>query len=268
MSATGSTQAETTADQSLVADVSWRKMALIAGLSLLVIALLAPFVVFGVLGALVVPGNSPATFDNIVASEGLFRAGIAAFLVVIMLDVVVAWALYVLLRPVNRAVALLTAWLRLAFAAVFGGALVNLLDAAELVAGAGESTLPLEQLYAQVMSSIASFEVGWTGIALAIFGLHLLGLGYLLFKSEDFSKVLGVLVIIAGGGYLFDSFGTILVADYGLTIAMFTFVGEALLIFWLLWRAIRGFPSDSERPGEGLKATRLAQPASSAPMSR
>jgi hypothetical protein len=136
--------------------------------------------------------------------------------------------------------------LRLAFAAVFAGALVNLLDAAQVVAGDEKSTLQPEQLQAQVMASIASFDHGWTGIALAIFGLHLFGLGYLLFKSADFPKFLGVLVILAGAGYLIDSFGTILVPDYALTIGAFTFIGEALLILWLFWKAIKGFRSGSE----------------------
>jgi Domain of unknown function (DUF4386) len=225
-------------------------MALVAGLGLLTMALLAPFAVFGVLDTLVVTDDPAATFDNISASEGLFRSGIAAFLIVIMLDVVVAWALYVLLRPVNRTIALLTAWLRLAFAAVFASALISLLDAAQLVAGAEQSTLQPEQLHAQVMSYIASFDYGWTGIALAIFGLHLFGLGYLLFKSSDFPKFLGALVILAGGGYLVDSFGTILVPEYTLTIGMFTFVGEALLIIWLFLRAIRGFPSRPDSDGD------------------
>ena len=116
--------------------ISRRRVALTAGVSLLLMAVLAPLALFGVLQTLVVPTDATATFDNIVASQGLFRSGIAAFLIVIMLDVVVAWALYVLLAPVNRTLALLTAWLRLAFAAVFGSTLVSLLDAAQLVAGA------------------------------------------------------------------------------------------------------------------------------------
>src|SRR5688572_21674137 len=114
-------------------DVSPRKIALIAGLGLLVMAVLAPFALFGVLRTLVEPANATETFNNILGSQGLFRSGIAAFLVVIILDVVVAWALYILLAPVNRTLALLTAWLRLAFAAVFAGTLANLLDAAQLV---------------------------------------------------------------------------------------------------------------------------------------
>ena len=252
------------------ADISQRKVALTAAIGLLVMALLAPFALFGVLQTIVVPTDAAATVENIIASEGLFRIGIAAFLIVIMLDVVVAWALYVLLRAVDRTLALLTAWLRLVFTAVFGYALVNLLDVAQLVGGAEQSALQGEQLQAQVMSSIASFDNGWTGIALAIFGLHLFGLGYLLFRSADFPRFLGVLVAIAGGGYLVDSFGMILVPDYALTISTFTFVGEALLILWLFWRAIKGFPSEldpseSESPGARVTEQPLAQPTTLIP---
>jgi Domain of unknown function (DUF4386) len=93
-----------------------------------------------------------------------------------------------------------------------------LLDVAQLLGSAVLSTLQPEQLHAQMMSSTASFDNGWVGIGLAIFGLHLLGLGALLFRSAHFPRFLGVLVAIAGGGYLVDSSGTILVPDYALTI--------------------------------------------------
>src|SRR5688572_21046357 len=191
--------------------ISPRAIALIAGLSLLAMAVLAPFALFGVLGSIVVPGDATATVNNLVASEGLFRIGIAAFLIVIMLDLVVAWALYALLRAVHPTLAVLTAWLRLAFAAVFASALISLLDVAHLVGGTGGSTLQGDQLEATVMATLASFDNGWVAIALSIFGLHLLGLGYLVARSAMFpmSRVLGVLVIISGLGYLIDSFGMI-----------------------------------------------------------
>ena len=99
-------------------------------------ALLAPFAQFGVLQTLIVPADAAATTNNIAASAGLFRAAIAAFLLVAILDVVVAWALYVLLRPVNEGLALLVGWLRVVYAAVFAYALVNLFDVAQLVHGA------------------------------------------------------------------------------------------------------------------------------------
>lgn len=241
-----------------VNNVSQRKIALVAGIGLLVMAGIAPFALFGVLRTLVVPADAAATFNNIAASQALFRTGIAAFLIVIVLDVVVAWALYILLSSVNQALAVLTAWLRLAFAAVFASALGSLLHAAELVAGAAESTLGANQLHEGVLSSIASFESSWTAVALAIFGVHLFGLGYLVLRSADFPKFLGVLVIVAGGGYLFDSFGSILVPDYTLSIGMFTFVGEALLIVWLFMRAVRGFPSESALAGAEVPTSHAA----------
>ena len=241
------------------ADISQRKVALAAGFSLFFLALLAVFAQFFVLETIFVPADAAATFNNIMASEGLFRGGIAAFLIVIILDIVVAWALYVLLRPVNHTLALLMGWLRLVYATVLTMALVNLLDVAQLLGSAQRSTLQPEQLHGQVMSSVDSFDNGWD-IGLAIFGLHLLGLGYLLFRSAYFPRFLGILVIVAGGGYLVDSFATILIPDYALTISTFTFVGEALLIFWLFWGAIKGFPSASVSPAGEVTERRLAQP--------
>jgi hypothetical protein len=251
------------------ADISPRKVALIAGIGLLVMAVLAPLARFGVLQNLIVPADAAATVENIIASEGLFRVAIAALLIVTFLDILVAWALYVLLRPVNAALALLVGWLRLAAPAVFAVALANLLDVAQLVGGPDGAALQPAQLQAQVMASIASFDNGWD-MSLAIFGLHLLGLGYLLFRSADFPRFLGVLVVVAGGGYLADSFTRILVPDFALTFSLFTFVGEALLIFWLFRRAIVGFPSESdpfesESPGAQVTEQRLPQPTTLAP---
>ena len=244
--------------------MSQRKVALIAGIGLLVMAVLAPLARFGVLQNLVVPEDAAATVNNIIASEGLFRVAIAALLVVTFLDILVAWALYVLLRPVNAALALLVGWLRLVAPAVFAVALANLLDVAQLVGGSDGASLQPVQVQAQVMASIASFDNGWD-MSLAIFGLHLLGLGYLLFRSADFPRFLGLLVVIAGCGYLADTFTRILVPDFGFTFSEFTFVGEALLIFWLFLRAIKGFPSESESSGARVTGQRLTQPTSLVP---
>jgi hypothetical protein len=221
-------------------------------------AVLAPFAYFFVLQGLVEPADSAATVKNITASEGLFRIAIAAWLVVIALDVVVAWALYVLLRPVNEALAVLVAWLRLVYAAIFAIAVANLFDIAQALGGQ-RAALGSEQLQAEVMSSIGSFENGWD-LGLAIFGLHLLGLGVLLFRSSLMSRVLGGLVVLAGIGYLVDSLGEILIPGYAVSLAAVTFVGEVLLIVWLLWVAARGLPSDFE-PMHGALANSAPTPA-------
>ena len=225
------------------ADISQRKVALIAALGLLGMAVLAPLALFGVLNTLVDTGDPAATVANIVESEGTFRLAIAAFLVVTMLDVVVAWAVYVLLRPVSATLAMLVGFLRLAAAAAFLPALANLLDVAQLLGGPVASTLPAAVVEAQVMSSIASFHNGWD-IELAVFGFHLLGVGVLVYKSVQFPRFLGVLVVVAGVGYLADTFTRILIPDFTVTITYFTFIGEPLLIVAFLYRAIRGFADE------------------------
>src|SRR5687767_5992247 len=85
-------------------DVAPRLAGRVAGWGILAMALLAPFAEFYVRQRLVVPTDPAATATDITAHETLFRLGIVAFLVVIILDVVVAWALYVLLKPVSRSV--------------------------------------------------------------------------------------------------------------------------------------------------------------------
>jgi hypothetical protein len=217
------------------------KVALATAVSLLLMAILAPLAQFGVLKTLIVPADAAATTSNIAASLGQFQAAIAAFLIVAILDVVVAWGFYVLLRKVNEGLARMVGSLRVVYAALFALALLNLVDAAGLVQGAAGMALQSGPLQAQVAAAVASFDTGWH-LALGIFGLHLVGLGALLFMFAA-PRLLAALVLLAGVGYLADSLGTIFVPGYGLTISTFTFVGEGLLIFWLFWRAARGLRS-------------------------
>jgi hypothetical protein len=245
------------------ADISQRKVALIAALGLLGMAVLAPLALFGVLNTLVDTASPAATVANIVESEGSFRLAIAAFLVVAFLDVLVAWAQYVLLRPVNVSLAMLVGWLRLAAAAASLSALANLLDVAQLLGSPVASTLPTAIAEAQVMASVASFHNAMD-IHLAVFGTHLLGVGVLVYKSVQFPRFLGVLVVIAGVGYLADTFTRILIPDFTFTFSIFTFVGEALLIIAFLYRAIRGFAQEPSKVGP--PATDRAAPPQTAPV--
>ena len=213
-----------------------RRVAWLGGFGLFLMAVLAPFATFGVLHKLVVPADAAATASNLLASEGLFRAGIAAWLVVVVLDVVVAWALYVVLKPVHEALAVLVGWLRVVYAAALATAVAHLFDAVQIV-----KTAPPDH----VLSAIASFENCWD-LALAIFGFHLVGLGALLLRATFIPKWLALLVVLSGAGYLIDSFAAVLVSGSSVAVSQVTFVGEALLIFWFFWRAIKGFPAATE----------------------
>jgi uncharacterized membrane protein YfbV (UPF0208 family) len=82
--------------------------------------------------------------------------------VVAVLDLVVAWGLYVLLEPVSKNLSMLAAWFRLVYAAVFAIALNPLLAVLQLLEG-GKYLQAFEtnQLHAQVMLSLGAFKAGW-----------------------------------------------------------------------------------------------------------
>ena len=223
---------------------SQRRAALVAGLGLLLMTVLAIFGNFVVLESLVVAGDPAATANNIAANELQFRAGILSLVIVAALDVVVAWGLYIFLKQVNRNLSLLMGWFRLVYATILGLALANLFGVLFLLSGASYLTVfEPGQLQAQAMAFLNTFSYAWD-IGYVFFGLHLLLLGYLVFKLDFrgyIPKILGVLLVIASLGYLVDSFGKLLLPNYGANIGLFTFFGELLLMLWLLWVGIRGF---------------------------
>ena len=222
-----------------ITDISLRKAAIVAGVGSLIMTILTPFVDFSVRQSLIVPGDAATTASNIMADELLFRIAICSYLIVAILDVVIAWALYVFLKPVNKSLSLLMAWFRVVYAAILAIVLLNFVIALQLISGADYLTVfETGQLHAQMMLFLDTFDYGWD-IGLVIFGLHLLLLGYLVYKSGYIPKLLGVLLMIAGLGYLIDSFGKLLSPDYDANIAIFTFIGEVLLIFWLFIKGAR-----------------------------
>lgn len=220
--------------KAVTSDVSLPKAAMIAGISLIVMTIIAPIANFSILNGLVVPDDAVKTYSNIVSTEGSFRIAIILFYIVAILDIIVAWALYIFLEPVNKGISLLAAWFRIIYAAILAAALFNLLHVLQLLGGASYVALSGEsQLAAQVMISVTGFTNTWE-FGLILFGCHLALLGYLLFKAGYMKRILGVLVVVAAAGYLVDGFGTLLSAKYTIHISAFTFIGEVVLIFWLL----------------------------------
>jgi hypothetical protein len=96
-----------------------RRSALVAGIGILLLAVLSGVATFGVIQAQVVEGDAARTAKAILASEGTFRLGVAALAGVVILDIIVAWALLTFFEPVNRRLATLAAWFRLGYAVVF-----------------------------------------------------------------------------------------------------------------------------------------------------
>jgi hypothetical protein len=206
-------------------DIRPRTAALVAGIGLLVMAAIAALSNFGVINNLTVPGDADTTAANLVNSAALFRLGAVGLIVVSILDVVVAWALYVVLRSVNPSLALLGAWLRLAYAAIFAPAIVSLFSALRLA--------PVEP--AETLFLLETFDQGWQA-ALIVFGVHLGVIGLLVWRSGFFSRLVSALLVVAAVGYVVDGLGTLLSPTYALGLSTFTFVGEVVFLLWLLIR--------------------------------
>jgi hypothetical protein len=231
-SARGTAAANT--DPAAATNQGMRRSALVAGFGLLVMAVLAAAANFGAIQGLVTQGDAARTARDILASQGLFRLGIVALVVVAILDIVVAWALLRFFEPVNKGLATLAAWLRVSYAAIFAVAISQLAGVLPLLSNAKDLVpFSIDQRRTLALMKIGDFQHIWH-VSLVLFGLHLVLIGYLACRSGYVPRVLGVLLVIAGGGYLVDSFSGLLVAGYSVNVAAVTFVGEALFMLWLL----------------------------------
>ncbi len=204
-----------------------RTASLVAGIALALMAVLAGFGNFGVVVRLVTPGDAAQTAQAINDSAPLFLFGVGSLFVVAILDVIVAGALYALFRPVNPAISALAAWARVVFAVVFLVAIIRLVSAFTL----------LDRPEA-ALREIEAFSTIWV-TGLGLFGIHLVLVGYLAYRSGFMARIFGVLLVVAGLGYLADALGTVFVPGFTAVFAQFLFVGEVALIFWLLIRGRR-----------------------------
>ena len=232
-------EAQPPASRGLAAHWSIRTASITAGVALLLMSAVAIFGNVVVVDGLVSEGDAAQTAADIMASEGLFRLGIASLVVVIALDVVVAWALYRVFSPVNKSLSLLAMALRLVYSGVFMVAVGHLLGAVRLLSNDGYlAVFGADQVNAQAMLEITAFNDIWY-VAQFLFGLHLLLIGYLAYRSGYVSRLLGVLLVISGLGYAADSLGAVLSQGPWTDISSFTFLGEFLLALWLVIRSRR-----------------------------
>lgn len=157
---------------------------------------------------------SPIGFLVALPQEQFTITTIVGF-VVVLLDICVALLLIPILRSGGASLAYCTAALRVLYAICLFGA----------------STLLI------VRQNGAPFYEIWN-YSLAIFGLHLIVAGIAMWRSRELPTVIGVLLLIAGTGYLFDSVTTMFNIET-MSLSEFTFIGEVALLLWLLWSGFR-----------------------------
>ncbi|MEH6891082.1 DUF4386 domain-containing protein [Bacillus sp. JJ864] len=220
-----------------------RKYALTAGISLIIMALVAFFSSGFAHASLVVKEDASATYHNIMAAPLLFKAEIFGWVIILITDIVVAWAFYVFLKPIHTNLSLLGAWLRLIYAAILGIAILNLLFVLLLTTNTTYlSFLKIDQLQAHIMLFLEAFESIWA-IGLIIFGGHLMIIGYLAFKSSSIPKVISILLLLASIGYIVIHLCSTFSPEYDRVISLLQIVfsipmiaGELGFGIWLLLR--------------------------------
>ena len=224
----------TPAGADIDANRSIRQASVIAGAGLLLMSVLSAVGYLAGVKGLVTQGNPARTAKDILGSVGLFRFGILSLYLVAALDVVVAWALYRVFRPVSEGISMLAAWLRVLYAGVFIVAISQLVGALRLLDNHGYLTVfTANQLHAQALLRINTFTDIWDA-GLVLFGIYLLVIACLAYKSGYVPKILGVLLAIAGLGYLVDSFGRVLSTGSGPDVSAFTGILEFLFALWLV----------------------------------
>lgn len=162
-------------------------------------------------GTLIDPINAEITLSNIIQNESLFRLGFLGDLVMVLSDAIVSVLFYFLLVNVHKGLAILASVFRLLQSSVLGANLINLIKPILMIQGADKiSTEQLTELSIDVMTQMQVFDFGYL-ISGVFFAINCLLMGVLLYKSADFPKLIGILIFIAGMGYLFNCLASFII---------------------------------------------------------
>jgi hypothetical protein len=220
-----------------------KRLARIAGSLYLVVALLGGFAELVVRAHIVEPGNAAATADNIRGSATLFRIGFVADLVTATFFLLTAMALYLLLRHVDELVARALVVFVAVSVAIICLNLLNQYVALRIATGEGASLVFGPAGSDALAGLFADMHHEGYLIAQIFFGLWLLPLGYLVYRSGYFPKVLGVLLAVGCFGYLVDSFTHFLAPGIAESLSPIVVAPAALaelsLVAYLLVKGVR-----------------------------
>lgn len=212
-----------------------------------------PFGFFGIVyvpSVLLVPGDATATLQKVMASESLLRLGTASHVIGQIIFILLVLTLFRLLQGVNQPQAVL-----MTVVALIGVPLtlyneVNHLTLLSLIDPAHSAAWPASQLSSTAMLLMTARSNGVV-LSQVFWGLWLLPLGYLVIRATFLPSFLGVLLVVAGLGYLVDVTLQLLVPSVSLRVSAFTFIGELLFPLWLLIRGV-GLPHSSPSDRYGL----------------
>ncbi len=200
-----------------------------------------PLGVFGILyvpKALMVTGNMTTTAFNILANEFLFRLSIVSSILCALVTIATALYIYKVLKFVNENYA---KWILLFALIAAPISMLNELNSIAVLLILKSHEFATFFTPSQLQSLVSIFldlhKYGYQ-IAGIFFGLWLLPMGYLVFKSTYIPKVIGVFLIITCLGYLIDFTTFFLYPNFGIIISEYTWAGEVLMVLWLLIKGV------------------------------
>ena len=227
---------------------STKKTARIAGALYLVNAVTGFFSIIYVPTKLFVSGDAGATARNILASERLFRLGIACEVICAVEFIYLLWVLYRLLSGVSKTHASLMVIFGVTFVPIMCMNAVSAIAALMLLRGAEFLPVfnqPQRESLAMLFLAVRSYgyDVGW------IFGLWLFHFGVCVWKSGFLPRFLGALLIAACCGYLAISLTPLLLPNYANIVSRLASIpltlGEPVAILWLLIRGAKNQPLEA-----------------------
>ncbi|HSU49225.1 MAG TPA: DUF4386 domain-containing protein [Segetibacter sp.] len=219
---------------------SIKTTARIGGILYLVLIFIGMFSVLFVRDRLIVSRDVTATANNIIAAQFLWRTGIVADLIMHVLDIPIMLIMYVLLKPVNKNVALLALLFNLVQTAVLVSNKLHLVAALLPLESLDYlKTVPAYQLQVQAYLLIKLHDIGFA-TGLIFFGFTCLVNGYLIFVSGFLPKIIGAFMQIAGLCYLANSFILLLAPKFSnILIMMPCFVAELTFCLWLIAKGVK-----------------------------
>ena len=212
----------------------------IAGALFLLTLFAGGFGEFYVPNTLIVSRDATATAHNIAAFQPLLRLGFAAYLIEAICDIALSLLMYVLLKPVQKDLALLAAFFGLVSTAVFACGELFFFGGAVLIHGGAvylKSFSPA-QLDSLTLLSI-NFYSYCAGIFMCLYGIAIGIRGYLIYRSTFLPRILGVLIMFAGLGFIAKNFTLVLVPRYSSDLFLLPMtLGVLALTGWLLVRGV------------------------------
>jgi hypothetical protein len=189
---------------------------------------------------IIVSGDAAATAKNLHAFGSMFRVGFATYMVEAICDTILSLVFYVLLRPVDRNLALLAAFFGLISTTLFAvGELFYFVPSLLFSSNAGYlNSFTPEQINSLSLLSLKIYALA-SGIFMAFYGTALVLRGYLIFRSDYLPKFLGALMMLAGAAFIFQNATLVLAPRLVSDVALApVFIMGIAIVVWMLAKGV------------------------------